>query len=266
MTDLQSLEFVRLGEVAPDTFNVLLFGAPKSGKSTAAATAPGPIMWLNCEGAGALGFARKVAAERGNQILEVAMADGKNGRQISPMLHMVMDHLRQHPEIRSVVVDTIGKVREALAHELVQQGSPKSIQQWGKVNDILTGFVRGLRDLPVNVVFLAHLDQVDDAEAGRSVRPLIGGKATEVVPGEVDVVAFTSPHQVDGQVRYVGQLVDGNGRTGLGDRSGGIRGELTYRELDLTEWLARYREALTPQDDPFTPEASAELDLEAATA
>ena len=28
-------------------------------------------------------------------------------------------------------------------------------------------------------------------EAGRTVRPLIGGKATEIVPGEVDVVAFT---------------------------------------------------------------------------
>src|SRR5262249_9893322 len=40
----------------PDTANFLLYGPPKSGKSTAAATAPGPILWVSAEGPGALAF------------------------------------------------------------------------------------------------------------------------------------------------------------------------------------------------------------------
>lgn len=254
--DLTALEFVTNTEAAPDTFNVLLFGAPKSGKSTAAATAPGPILWVNAEGAGALGFARKVATERGSSILEVKLPDGKHGDRVSPVLHQVVDYLRgSDSTVKTVVVDTIGKVREGLANELVQQGSPKSIQQWGRVASTVTEFVRALRDLPVNVVFLAHVDQQDDAEAGRTVKPLIGGKATEVVPGEVDVVAFTAVIPgTDGPARYVGQLVDGKGRTGLGDRSGGIAGGESFRDLDLTAWLGSYREALTP-DSPFLEES-----------
>lgn len=248
------LTFVEDDGVAPDTFNVLLFGPPKSGKSTAAATAPGPILYLNAEGKGALGYARKVALERGNRIHEVALPNGKNGQSALAVMRATTEHLRSgnEPVVQSVVVDTIGKVREALANELVVPGSKNSIQQWGKVADLVADFVRTLRDLPVNVVFLAHTDQVDDAEAGRTVRPLIGGKATEIVPGEVDVVAFTGAVAVEGEpVRYVGQLVDGKGRTGLGDRSGVLAEAGPVRDLDLSVWLADYRAGLTPDDLPF---------------
>ena len=248
---MTGLSFVTAEQAVPDTYNVLLFGPPKSGKTTAAATAPGPILWANAEGAGALGFARRIAAERGTEIHELPIPDGRqNGTgAASPILHALVDHIRSgnDPQPMTVVVDTLGKVRDALVAEMVVPGAKNSIQQWGKVADTITQFVRALRDLPVNVVLLAHVDQVDDAESGRTVRPLIGGKATETVPGEVDVVAFTAPLSVDGEpTRYVGQLVDGRGRVGLGDRSGGIAGDQSFRELDLTEWLARYRAALTP--------------------
>lgn len=263
MTDLSAgLVFVEDDGIAPDTFNVLLFGPPKSGKSTAAATAPGPILYLNAEGRGALGFARKVALERGARIHEVTLPDGKNGRSVLAVMRAVVEHLRsgREPVPASVVVDTIGKVREALANELVVPGSKNSIQQWGKVAESVTEFVRFLRDAPVNAVFLAHTDQVDDAEAGRTVRPLIGGKATEIVPGEVDVVAFTGAVAVDGEpVRYVGQLVDGRGRTGLGDRSGALAVDGPVRDLDLTVWLRDYQAGLAPTDLPF---GVAELPLE----
>ena len=74
---------------APQTYNVLLYGPPKSGKSTAAATAPGPILWLNAEGAGALGYARKTAAARGTAIHEV-MVDRTNAMGV---LEAVWHHL-----------------------------------------------------------------------------------------------------------------------------------------------------------------------------
>lgn len=235
--------------LAPETFNVLLFGEPKSGKSTAAATAPGPILWVNAEGSGALGFARKVAREHGTTVHEVQVV--KRGA-VSAVLDGVVEHVRSglEPVPATVVVDTVGKLREALAREI--GGEQPTVQQWGKVSTTLLDFVGSLRDAPVNLILLAHTEQVDDADAGRTVKPLIGGKATQLIAADVDVVAFASSFRdKSGTTRYVGQLVDGNGRVGLGDRSNGIAAGEAFQDLNMAVWLERYREALTPNDVPF---------------
>jgi hypothetical protein len=239
----------------PETYNVLLYGQPKSGKSTAAATAPGPILWVNAEGPGALGFARKTAHARGTQILEVAI--DKRAKNATSILTQVYQHVASgaDPVPRTVVVDTLAKVREALIAELVVKGAKNTLQQFGEVADKLGGFINALRDLPVNLVLLAHADLRESEEDGRIVVPLIGGKLTETVPGEVDVVAFTSPLSDENGTRYYGQLVERKGRI-AGDRSGGLAGEHGIRELDLSEWLEAYRAALTPDeaDLPWTDE------------
>lgn len=244
---------------APETFNVLLFGKPKSGKSTAAATAPGPILWLNAEGPGALGYARKVAGSRGTVIHEIPL--DQRTKNPAGVLDNVYLHVRDHaePHVQTVVVDTLAKVREALIGQYVVKGAKNSLQQFGQVADKLGGFINAMRDLPVNLVLLAHVDIKDSDTDGRIVDPLIGGKLTEIVPGEVDVVAYTSMLQDDDGIRrYYGQLVEGKGRT-AGDRSGALAGDRGIRELDLREWLRVYREALTPQsadtsDVPFDVE------------
>jgi len=38
----------------PETMNCLLYGSPGAGKTTGAATAPGPIVWVNLDGSNAL--------------------------------------------------------------------------------------------------------------------------------------------------------------------------------------------------------------------
>lgn len=258
------LQFVN-APAAPSTFNVLLWGQPKSGKSTAAATAPGPILWVNAEGPGALGFARKTAAERGTQIHEVVV--DKKRRNAAAILDQVYLHVREgrDPQVRTVVVDTLAKVRDALIDQFVVPGSKNSLKQFGEVADKLGGFVNAMRDLPVNVVLLAHADIKDSDEDGRVVLPLIGGKLTETIPGEVDVVAYCSPLKTDDGIMYVGQLVEGRGRTGLGDRSGALGAERGFRPLDLSEWLGVYSTALAPapaddSDIPFSEDFDPEHD------
>ncbi|MBX5461657.1 MAG: AAA family ATPase [Steroidobacteraceae bacterium] len=267
MTDLPALVFVDAPPI-PETFNVLLYGQPKSGKSTAAATAPGPILWLNAEGPGALGFARKTAAERGTAIHEVRI---DKSTDVAQTLRQVFTHVRDghDPKPRTVVVDTIGKVRDALVAQLVVPGSKNTLQQFGQVADQLGGFVQAMRDLPVNLVILAHADVRDSDEDGRIVMPLIGGKLTETIPGEVDVVAFTSALRVDDEPRprYFGQLIESRGRI-AGDRSGALAGERGIRELDLSEWLGAYRRALAPDTSdlpwsgsgPEGPDAEAQVE------
>lgn len=244
----------------PDTVNFLLYGPPKSGKSTAAATAPAPILWVNAEGPGALSYARKVARERGSAIHEVRVMRGIDTRTV---LRDVIKHVRSgdEPQIQTVVVDTIAKVRERLIAEIVVPGAKNSIQQFGEVAKILREFVEVMRDAPVNLVLIAHQD-VADAEGERIVQPLIGGALTNVIPGEVDVIAYTHSfkNEDSGERRYVGQLVEAKGRI-AGDRSGGLG---SVRDLDLSTWLFDYRAALAPDnsDLPFDPDAEIPADFD----
>lgn len=233
---------------APETFNVLLYGPPKSGKSTAAATAPGPNLWVNAEGPNALHFARKVARERGNEILEVQVGRDVDARLL---LRQVIEHVRRgSPRPVTVTVDTLAKLREALIRQIVVPGARNTLQQFGEVARIMREFIRALRDEPVNLVLIAHQD-VQDADGDRIVQALIGGTLTAEVPGEVDVVAYTHSFKDEesGERRYVGQLVEAKGRV-AGDRSGALG---AVRDLDLAEWLATYRRALggDVSDVPF---------------
>lgn len=254
MSDLPATLMFAPAPTVPTTFNVLLFGKPKSGKSTAAATAPGPILWVNAEGPGALGYARKVAAQRNTVIHEVMIGNKAVTPNPAAILEAVYKHVRDgaEPQVQTVVIDTLAKVRDALIAQIVVKSSKNSLPQYGEVADKLGGFINALRDLPVNLVLLAHVD-VKDGEDGRIVDPLIGGALTEKVPGEVDVVSYTLavPDETGGH-RYYGQVVEGRGRT-CGDRSGGLAADGSIRELDLSEWLETYRAALTPDDSdlPF---------------
>lgn len=249
MSDIPGLVFVDAPAV-PDTFNVLLYGPAKSGKSTAAATAPGPIIWVSAEGPGALGYARKTARELGTRIEEVRVQRGQDTRLL---LRTIIEHIRMgiEPVPKTVVIDTIAKVRERLIGEIVVPGASNSIQQFGEVARILREFIEIMRDEPVNLVIVAHHDP-SEAEGQRIVQPLIGGALTQVIPGEVDVIAYTHSFKDEesGRRRYVGQLVEAKGRI-AGDRSGALG---AVRDLNLTEWLATYREALTPDtsDLPWT--------------
>jgi AAA domain len=233
----------------PETFNVLLFGETGAGKSTAAATAPGPIMWVNAEGPGALAYPRKVARERDTKIYEARVPRGVSPRGI---LRQVIEHVRDgtEPKVQTVVVDTVAKVRDGLIRDMVHPGAKNTIQQFGEVAKVLEEFVVIMRDLPVNLVLLCH-EEISDVEGERIVEPLIGGALTRKIPGDMDVMAYCGATRdaESGEIRYLGQLVAGKGRRAK-DRSGGL-GQV--QPLDLTVWLGVFREALSFEMPTVTP-------------
>ena len=228
----------------PTHVNALPYGPSGCGKSTLAATAPGPILWVNLEGPGALSFARKVAASRGTEIREVRIAHDQDPR--GPM-RAVMEHLRREGrDEQTVVVDTLGKLRDGLARAI--GGQKPSLPQWGEVGRMMEETVRFFRDMPINFVAIAH-EEIKDDEGTLLIRPQIGGATTEKVVADMDVVAYLGVKRTDEGVRYLAQFVESGGRRAK-DRSGGLG---TVMDSDFGAWLAAYRAALAP-DDSDLPE------------
>lgn len=252
MTDVPILMF-KPAPKPPETFNALLYGPMGSGKSTGAATAPGPILWINAQGDGALQFPRKIAAERGTQILEVEIP--KRGADVAQILRNVLSYWRSgtEPRPRSIVMDTVGDVRDRLAKQFVNPRAKDTRSQWGEVAKVLKEFTLELRDEPVNLIFLAH-ESIEDTDDDRIVRPAIGGALTEGIPNEMDVVGYCGA-VIDPETRartYEAVFVETKGRRAK-DRSNGLG---VHRVIDLSEWLPAYAAALTPDtsDIPFAPD------------
>lgn len=217
------LTFVEPG-AAPDTRNVLLYGPPGSGKSTGAATAPGPILWVNAEGPNALRFARELFPDK--VINEVAFTGQK-------VLEDAYSYLLSG-QASTVVLDTIGEMYRVLLEELSGGGNP-TLQNYGDVNTKLERFVRTLRDLDVNVVILAH-EEVADIEGIPTRRPVTGGKKLpEQLMAQMDEVGYTAvvPAKDDQPAMYMAQLVEANGRRAK--NRGGKLG--AARTVNLTEWI-----------------------------
>ncbi len=233
------LDFVAPAE-APEHFRVCLYGPAGTSKTTSACSAPGPVLVLNAEGPGALFFARRLHGA--DKIREVAFAGPDTLDEV--YLYLPAGNGGE----RTVVVDTVGEVHKALL--AAYGGDRPSLQQHGDVNIKVERFVRGLRDLPINVVLLCH-EQLDDVEGEPVRRPLTGGrKLPEAVMAMMDIVAYTGvvPESDDQPRRYVGQLVESRGRRAK-DRSGALG---VVRDLDLGEWFAAAAEALAPPKAPTT--------------
>lgn len=215
-------------EVRSTTLNILLFGPPKSGKSVAACSAPGPVMVINAEGPEALMYARR--HHRDKTILEVVF----EGKQTLDDAYLYL----QGPNkagVRTLVLDSVGEIHSKLLEEL--GGFRPTQQNYGDVNAIIRRFVRAIRDLDVNVVLVCH-EQIDDSDGDRIVRPKTGGRQLpEELMAMVSVVAYcgVAVTEEDGEKRqrYVAQLVSAGGRR-AGDRTG-VLGD--FRDLDLEEWL-----------------------------
>ena len=228
--------------LGPESFNVLLYGPPGTGKTTAAASAPGPILWVNLEGTGAMSYARRVAAEREVELLEIQMRPDEDPRE--RLREAVM--YAQTNDVGTIVIDTVGKLRQGIAFAI--GGDSPSMPEWGQVAKAMRDLIRTLRDLPANVVLIAH-ESITEDEGAVLIQPDIGGKTTAEVMAEVDVIGYTGVVEDDGERVYMARLVDGNGRRAK-DRSGALG---THRKLDLSDWLEQFKAALATDlsDIPF---------------
>jgi AAA domain len=231
-----------------DTYRVVLWAPPGQGKSVVAASAPGPILVLSADRPSAYRFARKHHAPK--EIRETRYEGPET-------LDAVWRYLRDHPEIKTFVLDPFTNVYDKLVD--VAPAGREGDPDWQWVNKKLLGFVQSLRAFRLNVVIVAHEKLNDGKKGDGKLYPALGGPALiNKILAEMDICAYVEMRRdAEGQVRVIGQLQP---RDNLVCKESTAGGELGARRVaDLTRWFELASEALRPQESdlPWVNEGEA---------
>lgn len=218
--------------------NILLYGPPKTGKTLGAASAPGPILYVNAD----RGSATRLAHHRyGDKIKEV------KAKGLGTLIATIKEVQENPDNWETVVIDPVAELYRVILEDLSGRALSPAINLRGDAGTHLERFCRALCDLPVNFVMVLHEKTEKDEEAGNFERIPFStsnsGSATfsAKLMGMVDVIGYTGIDLSDEEnPRYLAQLIASKGRKG-GDRFGALGHS---REVNLSEWVDLTRGAI----------------------
>lgn len=234
--DIPGLDLV---EPHPGTFvNVLLYGPPKSGKSAAALSIPGDVLYLNADTSNALQYGRRKRKQDGirGTVTEARMSS------LETLVSIGRKAEAGELPVNTIVLDPMADIHRMLMEGASGRAVRPQINIYGDVATYLERFCRKLCEAPINAIFIAHDLPIKDEEQG-SVEYLPAMGTSNTAPGRklmgmVDIVGYTGViMQQDAGPKYVAQVLDGKGRHG-GDRFG-IGADPTSGTVDLNigEWI-----------------------------
>lgn len=212
---------------ATTTLRILLYSSAGNGKTSAAFTAPSPIILINADRPTASRAARKRNPQ--TEVIEVQFAGAET------LTDVYLRVKNGETDAQTVVLDTVGEAYRMLLDQAAGSAARPSLAQYGEAQTKIDRWVRAMRDLPVNLVLVCH-EEIKDDDEGRIVRPFTGGKNTpEVIMGQMDVVAYVKVVTAEnGEAKAIAQLSEARGR-----RAKDGTGELgVSREANLSEWIA----------------------------
>lgn len=189
---------------------MMVYGEGGVGKTTFTSTAPKPLL-ADCENGA------KYFGLRGIK-MNVAM--------IEKWLD-VREFLDAAKEYETVVIDPIGELMAKLKRFMIAQGDSKNVQKdgnptmagWGWLKKTLLDTLKVIRDSGKHVILIAHLEEKDDE--GRMVkRPKIETKLADDLVNMVDIVAYMTTVQQDGEPKRILIVDPGNDKYTAKDRTG----------------------------------------------
>ncbi len=176
-------------EVTANYFNCILYGRPGAGKTTCAATAPPPLLFLDCD-SGLLclkGIPDEMAQKIGLNPKETFF---EPIRSMDDMLQQIQRVARENAASpgywNTVVVDNLTELQRVLLQDLLStsERSIPTIQDWGVILLRMQKLVRLVRNLPCHTIFIAH-----EREDEHGIGPALSGRIEIELPGYVDLMA-----------------------------------------------------------------------------
>ncbi len=194
----------------------LIYGAAGSGKTVFAGTAPNAI-FASAEG-GLLSVADKAPD----------FVDIKAMRDLTALYQYLEagDH-----KYETVIIDSITEINEIVKLEIEKRtGHSLQLQDCGEVAAKMSNLLRKFRDLPMNVLFIAQEQYINDEQKIKKITPELNGKSATAIARFMDIVGYIHI-ETDG-TRWIETSTNKNLLTK--DRTQKI-GDQT--PMDFAEWL-----------------------------
>lgn len=227
MFDLSSIAPISKPRRADQSFSMLLFGQPKTGKTLLSGTAAdveelSPVLVL--------------AVEDGSSVLangyeDIDVIEIQDWPTAAKVIEAVASGKTKY---KTIVVDTLGELQEHMKNHITRDGtSDMRIQDWGTIKDSTVNVVKLLHRSPVNSIFITHSEKQKDENTGTvTTQPVLLGKASlGEVPKVVDIIAYLAVAQNKETKENVRVLQTGtDGKIDAGDRFG----KLAYQIVNPT--------------------------------
>ena len=232
---------------------LLVHGPPKSGKSSLAATAPAPRLFLDVEKG--TKFLNISPVMWNPEAEEPPVADGSWDTAIVPVQRydtvlQACQWLRsgQHP-FRSVVIDSLSELQVKVINSVSSGTAQIQTRQWGEILFHMGGLIRELRDLtahptkPLTSVVLTCMSKPD--QSGQMI-PYLQGQAALIAPYIPDITGYLTieefPHPDPSKPKFKARrlYVVATPQALAGERVGGRLGEIVEQDgLDIQKMLDR---------------------------
>lgn len=225
--DLSSIAPITKPRRADQSFSMLLFGQPKTGKTLLSGTA------ADVE---ALSPVLVLAIEDGSSVLanaydDIDVIEIQDWPTAAKVIQAVAEGKTKY---KTVIVDTLGELQEHMKAHITNDGAQDMrIQDWGTIKDNTVNVVKLLHRSPVNSIFITHSEKQKDENTGAvTTQPVLLGKASlGEVPKVVDIIAYLAVAQNKETKENVRVLQTGtDGKIDAGDRFG----KLDYQIINPT--------------------------------
>lgn len=214
------MQTVQIKTFIPEDHKIkaLIYGPAGAGKTVFAGTAKKAI-YASAEG-GLLSIADKKP-----EFVEI--------KSLKDLLGLYSFLSNEDHEYETVVIDSITEINEIIKSEIEKRtGRALQLQDWGEVASKVSNVLRAFRDLPMNVLFIAQENYINDEQKIKKIVPELNGKSATSIARYMDVVGYIHV-EADG-TRWIETTTNRNLLTK--DRTQKIGNDTT---LDFSEWQER---------------------------